>query len=493
MYQYFIQSGYLFIGESRNFQSKTPVKWKFRLYSDKLTPTACEKDILYTKLNTQDLSEAYYPNKHNILFRSILKVRDAPTTFASIQTAFSEPSVLIKLTLYNNGVELCRSEGRGIAAINNISLELTDEPPPVKNSKEDKKGGHNIVTHGNVPPKNRYILEASLLPQDDGRFAAVTLTQLDDRPNSRGSKNNSAQSKKKKGTNSAGMAGAGLGPNSTQNSENELFWTLRLITTDNASIIISKDTEKEDRYKAIKDSWEASAPGRIAKARDLRDNYLKLAETGIIMPITIPFKTRILKPWTILSPPCPLVRIRKRQPPKPKENDHGGKPLSERLQQVRPSTPMSLGRNPTTAAEITNESQAFNMESQIITDNSTEGVVVLDQEKLAELAKQRVANVKYHSDTHANEVKTRLSYKERRASNRGRIPEVFYLKQREVESWQKVDQSYRDEYRIRILMEIEESNAKLKAAIEAASKTADTAVESALEDTSDKKKKGGKK
>ncbi|KAJ3088049.1 hypothetical protein HK102_009682, partial [Quaeritorhiza haematococci] len=64
-------------------------------------------------------------------------------------------------------------------------------------------------------------------------------------------------------------------------------WKLRIITTDTASLLVTKDTEKEDRYRAIKDSWEQARPGRAAKAREARDGYLKLVEQGLVGPITI--------------------------------------------------------------------------------------------------------------------------------------------------------------------------------------------------------------
>ena len=81
---------------------------------------------------------------------------------------------------------------------------------------------------------------------------------------------------------------------------NEPTWKLRLVSIDTASIVVARDTEKEDRHKAIKETWETSQPGRAAKAREARDSYLKQCDAGSIAPITynIPGATRnsILKP-----------------------------------------------------------------------------------------------------------------------------------------------------------------------------------------------------
>jgi hypothetical protein len=73
-----------------------------------------------------------------------------------------------------------------------------------------------------------------------------------------------------------GIAGnsalAASNSNSGQNAE--LRWNLRLYTSDPAGLFVVKDTEKEDRYRLIKDSWEQSSPGRASKARDSRERFL---------------------------------------------------------------------------------------------------------------------------------------------------------------------------------------------------------------------------
>jgi hypothetical protein len=86
---------------------------------------------------------------------------------------------------------------------------------------------------------------------------------------SRSNKTQSAAPKKKTTKSAAGSAGAG-GPAVSASSPAppdatspavlamEPAWRLRIIASDSASLIVQKDTEKEDRYKMIKDSWESA-------------------------------------------------------------------------------------------------------------------------------------------------------------------------------------------------------------------------------------------
>lgn len=69
-----------------------------------------------------------------------------------------------------------------------------------------------------------------------------------------------------------------------------MSYKLRFISSDGASLIVTKDTEKEEKYKVIKDSWEAAQSGRAQKAKESRINYLKQLEKGTIK--TVPFFTK---------------------------------------------------------------------------------------------------------------------------------------------------------------------------------------------------------
>jgi hypothetical protein len=53
-----------------------------------------------------------------------------------------------------------------------------------------------------------------------------------------------------------------------------LHWFIKVTSTDTIAVI--KDTQKEDKEKAIKKSWEDKEPGRIEKAKKARKKYVAL-------------------------------------------------------------------------------------------------------------------------------------------------------------------------------------------------------------------------
>lgn len=59
----------------------------------------------------------------------------------------------------------------------------------------------------------------------------------------------------------------------TLNEETEnITWVLKFFTSETIALI--KDTDKEDREKALKASWETAEPGRAEKANKSRQRYL---------------------------------------------------------------------------------------------------------------------------------------------------------------------------------------------------------------------------
>ena len=82
----------------------------------------------------------------------------------------------------------------------------------------------------------------------------------------------------------------------------EPVWHLRIITTDTSSLLVQKDTEKEDRFKSMKESWESAQPGRSLRAQELRETYAKWVENASIKPVqyTLPHNPSVsYKPWMI--------------------------------------------------------------------------------------------------------------------------------------------------------------------------------------------------
>lgn len=59
----------------------------------------------------------------------------------------------------------------------------------------------------------------------------------------------------------------------TSSEESEgISWVLRIISSDTFAIV--KDTEKEDKEKALKQAWEQNEPGRGDKAKKSRTKYI---------------------------------------------------------------------------------------------------------------------------------------------------------------------------------------------------------------------------
>lgn len=53
---------------------------------------------------------------------------------------------------------------------------------------------------------------------------------------------------------------------------NSISWLLKVYSSETIAII--KDTDKEDREKALKASWETDEPGRAEKAKKSRTKFL---------------------------------------------------------------------------------------------------------------------------------------------------------------------------------------------------------------------------
>ncbi|KAJ3104288.1 hypothetical protein HDU97_009364 [Phlyctochytrium planicorne] len=383
------KNGYMLLADCRSPTARGPGKWKFRLVSQPNPLVSPEKPLdISTKLNTQDLEDMFVPNKHNILFRYVMKVKDGQESHVSAQLSFSLPSIWIKLQVFDNDVEVVSTRGKGTANIHahlpQSSIEEQTNPPattgttaPASNKKEDKaekkereerekaaKEQKEIAALPALPVfKHRYIIQGSIEPSEfikllgmNGTIGSGDGVAGGNRPgtsragtaagSSAGQKTTSSAKKKKQsvvpgfaGTNAAiaaasasspstgtagatvgaGAAGAGstLASSATASSPSGQnlpggnvagaggdvnqsqgnnggqavaqadphTWKLRLISPDSASLLVSRDTEKEDRHKAIKDSWEASHPGRAAKAREAREAYIKQMESGAIKPI----------------------------------------------------------------------------------------------------------------------------------------------------------------------------------------------------------------
>lgn len=316
--------------------------------------------------------------------------------------------------------------------------------------------------------------------------ASVT-SQEGNRPHSRTKTASSAGKKKKQnaavtpttGNVPNSVPGTAPGQQSSGTQETlEFTWNLRIIATDNTTILVSKDTEKEDRYRAIKESWEVAAVGRMNRARELRENYLKGIESGSVKPVLIKFEDESLKPWTVIKQNSPKVMFRR---------DTELKVTEPRLTLTQRLLAQQNSSNPFVTQE--NKDETNNVNANSVIESVTEKPVVLNVGDFEQRAVNRSEKIQMHQERHTETVKTRISEKERRAAIKKKFVEIVETKLRELEFWEKFDQERREGYRQKLIAEAEESNAKLRAALDAASKAAE-----ALEDEqSDKKKKVGKK
>ena len=287
--------------------------------------------------------------------------------------------------------------------------------------------------------KHKYVLQAIVeRPEFSKAIAPAGLGESITRPSSsRASKlpatmARTASSKKKKS-----LAQPVIEEKSTSQL-NEPVWHLRILSTDTSSMIVQKDTEKEDRYKLTKESWEAGQPGRATRAQDIREMYVKSVESTSIQPIFLPAKESIessYKPWSIVA--------------------------------SRPSSAISA------AAQSEKKS----------------AIAVIDDEAWTVMQQERDNAVKGQMSIFSEIKTTRKAEKEKRIS-RTILRDLLEKQAAEIEELQKTDQSRRNDYRIRVLRELEEDAKALEAA-----KAAELAAAGLTDDAGDKdkKKKAGKK
>ena len=124
-------------------------KFKVRLISDPPIVNNPERPLeVWTKGIVQDFEEAYITNKHNIIFRYLLKIKDGILNPASMQVNFSIQSLPIKLELYDNDVQIFCAYGRGIV---NIPLYILypSEDPNLKTSDRTKDDRNNSMRDKN--------------------------------------------------------------------------------------------------------------------------------------------------------------------------------------------------------------------------------------------------------------------------------------------------------------------------------------------------------
>ncbi|KAJ3017440.1 hypothetical protein HKX48_003542 [Thoreauomyces humboldtii] len=536
------KNGYTFVADCRTTQSKPGGKWKLRYVTETAPVVPPERPLeLWTKPIVQDFDDVCTPNKHNILFRQVVRVKDAPTNCVSMQLTFSFPTAWLKLQVFDNDVEIHCARGKGVATVHVLNLVQTDDPqapPPVvkpveKAEKKGKDGGKEsreaakdpvgvAVPVSELPalPKHRYIIQGTVeqveLSKLVGMLSATpSLIGEANRPQSRGPKApapTASAKKKRSATVSSGSGAAppaNLAPSSAKEAPanmggstgsddrppaSELTWHLRIISTDSASLAVARDTEKEDRYRAVKDSWETTQAGRAARAREARDLYLKQVETGMIHPIVI---TGIgganvpYKPWTIHGSRAATELARRRvnsvresHSSVSRENNNMSSSGNAMATDGR-STSMVFAAADDVTTSVT---RAVSAGSRPTTARSsrpasalTEVPRVLSAEEVAARDEERERRHREHEQYQETVRKLRSQDRERRSHTRQTYLDKLEEKARQVEGCKDVDMGRREAYRQKVTREFQELQAKALAAMEAAARESALAAEMSAE------------
>ncbi|KAJ3342653.1 hypothetical protein HDU93_001633 [Gonapodya sp. JEL0774] len=281
------KNGYTLLADCKYPPVHPACKWKLRLIAEASVIPLFDRvpNELALKATIQDFEEVFVPNRHSVLFRSILKIKDAPENIISAQLMFEHQGLSVQLQLFDNEVEIYSAKGRGCAIIYAATLQRVDETPAtVSAGGKDAKLNAAEVKHV-TKSSHKYIIQGTVEAADWSKlFPSSSANASSDvgRPSSSRNTKITSSAKKKKGSEAAPNVSASAAPVTSVGSE--LTWKLRLVSSEGASLSLAKDTEQEDRYRAIKDSWELKTPGRAQKARELREQYLK--QTDVNLPVS---------------------------------------------------------------------------------------------------------------------------------------------------------------------------------------------------------------
>ena len=119
------KNGYTLLADFKSPVPKLATKWKLRVFSDIafmfLSP---EKPLegLSIKPIVQDFEDVYVPTKHNIIFRYIIRVKDASENNVSMQLSFNIPYVSLRLQLFDYDNEIFSEYGKGVITIHSVNF-----------------------------------------------------------------------------------------------------------------------------------------------------------------------------------------------------------------------------------------------------------------------------------------------------------------------------------------------------------------------------------
>lgn len=390
------KNGYTLLAESKSTVARGASRWRVEMLSETINSTLTpDRESLSVKTNVQDIEDVYHPNRRAVLFRSVVRVKDAQVATCAFHVQYLS-HMIVRLTLYDNDVEIASECGKGSATIRHAVLYQEDAKQGDKDKKQDDtKTDKKIGTLSGQ--KHKYVL-----------FAKIEQVLKVSRPGTATMKVSSAKSKK---------------PVKDDSDK----YKARYISQDPASLIVVKDTEKDDLFRVIKEGWETHQPGRAVLAKELRDQYTKIVEQGQIKPFALGQN----KVWTIVKKGPPKVQI------VPNETSDGyiGQIVGS---QIAPS--VYAGYDGTAAIDAA-------------------------RDWIAKVKQDRVGDKDFRSATKKQQI------------------ESLETKLKEMEKFTRIDHARREQYRSRLVQESEELALKLKAFAQQATEA------QAIDDFSDKKKK----
>ncbi|RKO89162.1 hypothetical protein BDK51DRAFT_27801, partial [Blyttiomyces helicus] len=274
-----------------------------------------------------------------------------------------------------------------------------------------------------------------------------------------------------------GGGGGGGGGGDDRPVSNEPSWKLRIVSTDTASLSVARDTEKEDRYRAIKDSWEAAQPGRAARGREARDGYLKLVESGAGR--SAPASAVAGTSSSSSSGPKPMTAGAPTARSSVFSPDSARPSVSRGVFTPAAATDENVGRTTSRASTVQLSTPGAAGARGLLHTAPAVGVPrVLTAEEIEARALERERRMAEHERVHDSVRRARAEDRERRFAIKQHQADRVEEKNREVDGWKEVDTGRRDLYRMRVMREIEEAQARaLRAAMEAAARAAETAAE----------------
>ncbi|XP_040015836.2 androglobin isoform X2 [Gasterosteus aculeatus] len=378
--------GYSFVAEALTPESlPAGAKWRMRLIGTREHLPKLSRKTPLNVFSVKELRDYYVPNDKN-LTATVCRflVRVTADVLGTIQFQTSKADVLIRLSVLDQEKLVAGNTGKGHVVIPaffflaNKALNSTDEKnqnqkrsptwdkglkvmdAPQDRDKDSAAGKQDSSFDQFQPPTetmvslttacvvHKYVVQTEVLYKtwdlDQSQLAFVrTLRDLEanemrvHKPQELNRASTADSTRQKSGTPKANRKGEGIRvkgrPSSNLKSGSKLEmsldltkanWTLRVVTdkSEAESISMTKDTERMDQIKAIKEAWEAAEPGRGAKALQSRLKYLRkfqLPEGGA--ESTEPADPRS-DPGTALSPSnntvtmdySPFIRSQKDHP-----------------------------------------------------------------------------------------------------------------------------------------------------------------------------------